>query len=272
MRSAESVMLANPLSSDMDVLRPSLLPGLIHSLRHNVSRKNYDVALFEIGRVFAIVNGQTKEQRNIAIAVTGQRAMNFWSGPDREAKFDAYDLKGLVEEFLEQFGIRGVTFAKRAESTAVFLESAAIALGGKLPLGEIGQLSPVLAKKYDLRDAVFLAELNLDQLLARRNTTKSFKSLPQFPSIRRDVAMLVPEVTTHEAVLQSVRKTKPSNLENVELFDVFRGKHVPAGQKSMAYAFTYRAADRTLTDAEATSAHAKIVEAFKQQLKAVVRE
>jgi len=270
--SAQSVMLANPLSSDMDVLRPSLLPGLIHSLRHNVSHKNYDVALFEIGRVFTGHNGATKEERRVAIAATGQRSPNFWSGEDRDAKFGAFDLKGVVEEFLEHLGVRGVTFTRRAETTAMFLESATVALGGKLPLGEMGQLSPGLAKKYDLRDAVFLAELNLDQLLSRRNPAKSFKPLPQFPSIRRDVAMLVPEAITHEVVLQAVKKTKPANLETVELFDVFRGKNVPEGQKSLAYAFTYRSSEKTLTDAEVNAAHSKIVEAFKQQLQATVRE
>ena len=285
----EMVALANPLSSDMDVLRPSLLPGLIHSLRHNVSRKNYDVALFEIGRVFWSADSHVREnarqsenadkavrapceERRIAVALTGQRSLNFWSGEDRDAKFGAFDLKGVVEEFLEHFGVRGVTFTRRAESTAMFLESATIALGGKLPLGEMGQLSPVLAKKYDLRDAVFLAELNLDQLLARRNPAKSFKPLPQFPSIRRDVALLVSEATTHEAVLQTVKKTRPANLEAVELFDVFRGKNVPEGRKSLAYAFTYRSPEKTLTDAEVNAAHLKIVEAFKQQLQAVVRE
>jgi phenylalanyl-tRNA synthetase beta chain len=272
MKNGELVALANPLSSDMDVLRPSLLPGLIHSLRHNVSRKNCDVALFEIGRVFTGQNGAVKEERRVAAAITGQRALPFWSGDERDATFDTFDLKGVVEEFLEHFGVRGVTFARRAESTAMFLESATVALGGKLPLGEMGQLSPALAKKYDLRDTVFLAELNLDQLLARRNPARSFKPLPQFPAIRRDVAMLVPEATTHEAVLQAVKKTRPANLEVVELFDVFRGKHVPEGQKSMAYAFTYRSPEKTLTDAEVATAHGKIVEAFKAQLKAVVRE
>jgi phenylalanyl-tRNA synthetase beta chain len=271
-RGAECVLLANPLSSDMDVLRPSLLPGLIHSLQHNASHKNFDVALFEIGRVFSSRNGEMKEERRAAIAITGQRALPFWSGDGRDARSDAFDLKGVVEEFLEHFGVRGVAFARRTESPPMFLESATIALGGKLPLGELGQLSPTLAKKYDLRDAVFLAELNLDQLLARRNPAKSFKPLPQFPSIRRDVAMLVPEATTHEAVLQTVRKTKPANLESVELFDVFRGKHVPEGQKSLAYAFTYRSPEKTLTDAEVNAAHLKIVEALKQQLQAVVRE
>ena len=265
------VALANPLSSDMDVLRPSLLPGLIHSLRYNVSRKNDDVALFEIGRVFTNVNGQTKENRSLAIAVTGQRAQNFWSGEDRDAKFDAYDLKGLVEEFIEQFGLRGVMFGKRAESTALFLESATVTLGGKLPLGELGQLLPTLAKKYDLRDAVFLAEFNLDLLLSKRNAAKSFKALPQFPSSRRDVAMIVPDAVTHEAVLSAVKQAKPANLDSVELFDVFRGKHVPEGQKSLAYAFTYRAADKTLTDADVNSAHEKVLETLKAQLKVELR-
>jgi phenylalanyl-tRNA synthetase beta chain len=271
-KSEEIVALANPLSSDMNVLRPSLLPGLIHSLRHNVSHKNYDVALFEIGRVFTGQNGATKEERRVALALTGWGELVFWNGTKFEWSLDVFELKGFVEEFLEQFGVRGVAFGKRAESTVLFLESATISLGGKLQLGEIGQLSSVLAKKYDLRDAVFLAELNFDQLLARRNPAKSFKSLPQFPAIRRDVAMLVPETTTHEAVLQTVRKTKPAHLEAVELFDVFHGKGISEGQKSLAYAFIYRSPEKTLTDAEVNAAHLKIVEALKQNLGATVRE
>jgi len=282
MPSAEVVTLANPLSSDMDVLRPSLLPGLIHSLRHNVSHKNYDVALFEVGRVFSVAQASSpaktqtgglchKEERRVAIALTGQRALPFWSGDERDAKFDACDLKGMLEEFFEQFGLRGMTFARQTESTALFLESAVI-LQGKNQVGEFGQLLPTLAKKYDLRDAVLLAELNLDLLLARRNPGRSFKPLPQFPSIRRDVAMIVSEATTHDAVLQVVKQTKPANLETAELFDVFRGKNVPEGQKSLAYAFTYRAVDKTLTDAEVNAAHTKVVDALKAQLKATVRE
>jgi phenylalanyl-tRNA synthetase beta chain len=291
MRSEESVALANPLSSDMDVLRPSLLPGLVHSLRHNVSRKNYDVALFEVGRVFvwggsadSHVREKAKssehadkavraprEERRVAIALTGRRNSLFWSGDDRDVKFDLFDAKGLIEELLEQFGIRGLSYARRAGATDWFLESATLHLG-KQPLGEVGQLLPPLAKKYDLRDAVLLAELNLDLLIARRASGKSFKPLPQFPSIRRDVAMIVPEATSHEAVLQTVKAVRAANLETVELFDIFRGKNVPTGQKSLAYAFTYRAADKTLTDAEANAAHAKVVAVLKTQLQATVRE
>jgi phenylalanyl-tRNA synthetase beta chain len=303
------VPLANPLSSDMNVLRPSLLPGLLDALRHNLSRKNEDAALFELGRVFSAAPGQpsssaasqgsagrsaafrrqeaplpsppspdsqdpagsVREERRLALALTGRRNPLFWSGEEREAKFDIFDLKGSLEQFLEQFGLRGITYARRPESTALFIESATVHLG-KFQLGQLGQLHPSLAKSYDLRDAVLLAELNLDLLLARRNTTRSFKPLPAFPSIRRDIAMLLPEATTHDAVLQVVKETKPPNLESVELFDVFRGQNVPPGHKSMAYAFTYRSPERTLTDAEANAAHEKLVARLKQRLQAVVRE
>ena len=278
--------LANPLSSDMDVLRPSLLPGLLDGLRHNLSHKTYDVALFEIGRVFAQQSpgqgsqpgnssaarvGGIQEERHVAIAMTGQRQPLFWSGAERDAKFDVYDLKGVLEEFLAQFGLRGVNFVRRAEASTLLLESAQLQLG-KFQLGEFGQLLPPVARQYDLRDPVFLAELNLDLLLARRNTSKAFRPLPSFPAIRRDVAMIVPELTTHEAVLQVVKRIKPANLESIDLFDVFRGKSVPPGQKSMAYAFTYRSPERTLTDAEANGAHQKVVEELKQKLQALVRE
>jgi phenylalanyl-tRNA synthetase beta chain len=270
---ASLVRLANPLSADMNVLRPSLLPGLLDSLRYNVSRQNLDLALFEVGRVFqASAGGSLKESRRIAIALTGRRQPGCWSGIDRDGHFDVFDLKGLLEEFLDHLGLRGVVYSRRAENTQFFIESATITLGGKLPLGELGQLSPALAKRFDLRAAVFLAELDLDQLLARRTTGKSFKPLPQFPSIRRDVAMLVPEATTHDAVVGVVRQAKPQHLEGLELFDVFRGRNVPEGQKSLAYAFTYRAADRTLTDADVNAAHDKLVEQFKQRLAAVIRD
>jgi len=248
------------------------------------------VALFEVGRVFHVAQASspasskgvpsvgaansglaTHEERRVAIALTGQRNPLFWSGEGREAKFDIYDLKGLLEEFLEQFGLRGVTYARRPESTTLFLESATVHLG-RFQLGEFGQLLPPLARQYDLRDAVLLAELNLDVLLARRNITKSFRPLPAFPAIRRDVAMILPEATTHEAILQAVKQAKTANLETVELFDVFRGRNVPAGQKSMAYAFTYRQAERTLTDAEVNAAHDKLVAHLQQRLGAIVRE
>lgn len=265
------VALANPLSSDMNVLRSSLLPGLLESLRRNLHHKSNDVALFEIGRVFVQSGGQLREERRVAVALTGRRYPLFWSGPEREAITDLYDLKGIVEELLESVGIRGVTYQRRPSPTQLYVESAAVQLG-KFTLGELGQVLPTLAKQYDLRDPAFVAEFNLDLLLARRTTAKSFKPLPAFPSVRRDIAMIVPETTTHDAVLNAVKQAKPANLEKVDLFDVFRGKNVPEGNKSVAYAFTYRNSERTLTDAEVNAAHEKLVNELKRVLNATVRE
>jgi phenylalanyl-tRNA synthetase beta chain len=264
--------LANPLSSDMNMLRPSLLLGLLDALRHNVHHQINDLALFEVGRVFAQrEGGNVKEERRLAIALTGQRLASFWSGADRQARFDAYDAKGCLEEFFEQFGVRGLNYQRQAESSGFFLESAVIQSGRQVA-GEIGQLLPALAKVYDLRDPVFLAELNLDLLLARRNAAKAFKPLPLFPAIHRDVAMLLPESTSHEVVLSAVKQAKVPHLEGVELFDVYRGQNVPAGQKSVAYSFTYRSGEKTLTDAEVNAAHERLVAQLKQSLQAVVRE
>jgi phenylalanyl-tRNA synthetase beta chain len=270
---AETVVgLSHPLSSDMDVLRPSLLPGLLDTLKHNLAHRNGDVQLFEIGRVFRRENGVLIERWRLAIALTGARNPGFWAGADRDAKCDVFDVKGLVEAVMEDRGLRGVQFTKRDASTELFLESAAIALGGRVSLGEIGQLLPRLARDYDLRDPVFLAELDLEPLLAGGRAERSAQPLPAFPSMRRDIAMVVPETVTHAAVVDVVRKTKPVNLETTELFDVFRGKHVPEGHKSLAYAFTYRAADRTLKDEEVTAAHGKLVEALEKTLGAKLRE
>ena len=165
-----------------------------------------------------------------------------------------------------------MTWGRRAGDSAFLLEAGAVQLGGKLALGEFGQLHPALARRHDVRAPVFLAELSLDQLLARRNPARSFKPLPLHPAIRRDIAMLVAEQVTHDAVLGAVKQAKPANLESVELFDVFRGKNVPAGQKSMAYAFTYRHPERTLTDAEVNAAQEKVVTQFRQALQATVRD
>jgi phenylalanyl-tRNA synthetase beta chain len=275
------VALENPLSSDMNVLRPSLLPGLLDSLRHNLHHKNGDVALFEVGRVFLGVAGGSqpppavgshgfKEQRRVAIAITGARSPLFWSGGEREAKFDAFDLKGVVESLFEKLGLRGLAWTRAAAPEGLYVESATITLG-KQTVGSIGQLQPLIARKYDLRDAVFLAEFDADLLLARRGAAKSFKAIPAFPGIRRDIAMLVPTNVTHEAVASAVKQIKPQNLESLELFDVFRGANVPEGQKSVAYAFHYRNAERTLTDAEVNTAHDRVVAELKTRLGATVR-
>ncbi|MBG86025.1 MAG: phenylalanine--tRNA ligase subunit beta [Verrucomicrobiales bacterium] len=267
---AENIIaLSYPLSSDMNVLRPSLLPGLLDALSHNLTHSNNDVSLCETGRVFFKQGGELKEERRIAIAITGQRDPSSWAG--NEGKYDIHDLKGILDEFLEDYGLRGVFYTRRTEATPLFIESAGIKLGGKLLVGQIGQLQPRLGKDLKLRDPAFLAELNLDVLLQRRNPKNSFQQLPTVPGSRRDVALLLPEEITHEEILKTAKKAKADNLESVELFDIFRGQNIPEGQKSVAYAFNYRHPERTLKDKEVDKAHNKVVEQLKSKLNATVR-
>jgi phenylalanyl-tRNA synthetase beta chain len=273
-----SLRLENPLSSDMNILRPTLIPGLLESLRRNAHHQVHDVRLFEIGRVFgnlASTNAAPNtaafsEERRLGIVLTGSRQGNFWSGGERGAKLDIYDLKGLVEALFEHLGVRGVQWQRNEHGGPLYLESATV-LVGKHKAGELGQLNPITARKYDLRDAVLIAEFALDFLLSRRNPAKSFEPLAAFPAVRRDVAMLVDEGVTHERVLTVVKQTKPQNLEGVSLFDVFRGKNIPEGRKSVAYAFTYRNKERTLTEPEVNAAHEKVVERLKSELQAEIR-
>lgn len=269
---ARLARLSNPLSSDMNVLRPSLLPGLIHAVQHNVNHKNPDVALFEVGRVFAMHQGKVREEWRVAVALTGRRAPRFWEGGDREARADLFDLKGMLEEFFEHLGLRAVHLARRSTPTALYVESAEVLLGGKVPLGEMGLLHPVIGRRYDVREPVVLAELLVDELLGRRNADKQFKPLPAYPSVRRDLALVAPVELSHAAVLEAVRKTQTPHLEAVELFDVYRGPNLPPGQKSMAYSFTYRHAERTLTDAEVNAAQEKLVAHLKQTLGVSIRD
>jgi phenylalanyl-tRNA synthetase beta chain len=254
----------------MNVLRPSLLPGLLDSLRRNAHHQSHDARLFEIGRVFSGSGGDTREERRVALALTGQRHSAFWSGAERDAKCDIYDLKGVVEELFDQLGVRGVQWVRPVEPSGLYIESASVQVG-KHAAGEIGQLNPVTARRYDLRDPVFLAEFNLDFLLTRRNASRSLKALTAFPAVRRDVALLLAEDVSHDRVLTVVKQAKAANIESVELFDIFRGKNIPAGQKSAAYAFTYRNPERTLTEAEVNAAHEKLVEQLKAQLNAAIR-
>lgn len=263
--------LQNPLSSDMNVLRPTLIPGMLDSLQDNLNHRITDVALFEIGRVFLRTQAGPREERRLTLALTGRKSLPYWRGEDREARLDLYDLKGILEVFFKHFGVKGVVCEKSSEPGSFYAEHAVLRWG-KQVLGVIGQLLPALARSYDMRDAVLLAELDVDMLIRRRNPARIYQNLPVHPSIRRDIAMLVPESVTHEAVLTAIKQAKLPNLENVELFDVFRGRNVPEGQKSMAYAFIYRCADRTLTDNEVNNAQQKLTQHLQQVLHATVRD
>ena len=266
------IELQNPISVDMDILRPSLLPGLLRCLTHNINHGTSDAALFEIGRIFLSDNsGTPTEHLRLSMAITGARRLAFWKASDeRDAKYDLYDIKGILEDFSEHFGLKGLTFARATEEHPLFVEWGKI-LQGKTEFARFGQVHPLIARKMDLRDPVFVAEWNLDLVLSRRNPRHNFKSLNDFPGSRRDVSILVDPNTTHETVLVAIKKAHPENLESVQLFDIFTGKGVPEGKKSMAYSFFYRNSERTLTDEEVNNAHRKVLDSLQQNVRAILR-
>ena len=223
--------LQNPLTSEMSALRDSLVPGLIQNLRTNVSRHEYNVKLFEIGRVFA---ADGRETWKLALAATGRRETGDWQCTE---KVDYFDLKGALEEL-------GVA-------------------------AEIREIPAAQARKMDLRDAVYVAELDLPAL-ARAET--QFRELPKFPAVVRDMALIVAESVRHGDVVAAVEKCRSKHLEEVELFDIFCSGQIPTGKKSVAYSLTFRAADRTLTDAEVNAAHDEIKRQLQQALPCEIRE
>ena len=229
--------LQNPLSTEMTALRASLVPGLLANLRTNVTRHQFDLKLFEIGRVFA---GDGTESLHLALAVTGRREPHSWEQGAREAKLDYFDVKGALEELGATAGIRQVPVAQ--------------------------------ARKLDLRDSVFVAELPLDLLLAAKREERSFREPPKFPAVVRDMALVVAENVTHAGVVAVIESCRNKCLERIELFDIFRGGTIPTGKKSLAYSLTFRAADRTLTDAEVNEAHEQIKQLLRQQLQCEIRE
>ena len=269
-KDCEVVPLEHPLSSDMNILRPSLLPGIVTVLQHNANHGTQDVAIFELGGVFSLKDNQPLEQRRLGLALTGSRAPTFWSASEGGGEFDLFDLKGRLEDLLASLGLRGIQWKRAASSDPLFIEEGQLTLG-KQVLGRFGQMQPVTASKMDLKRPVLLGELDLDLILKRRSTGRSFKALPQFPSIRRDVAMLVAESVTHDDVLRAVKKAKAEFLHSVDIFDVFRGKGIPEGKKSVAYAFVYRDRERTLKDDEVTNAHTKVIERLKKDTAAEIR-
>ncbi|MCS1410812.1 MAG: Phenylalanine--tRNA ligase beta subunit [Verrucomicrobia subdivision 3 bacterium] len=269
-RGVEPVALEYPLSSDMNVLRPSLLPGLVRVLQHNANHGTTDVAMFEVGSVFCLRKGEPAEERRLVLAMTGSRFPSSWANGNGGGDFDIFDLKGRLESLLDALGVRGLQWRREDEADPVFVEEGRVLLG-KQVIGQFGQLQPVLASNLDLKKAVLLAELDLDLILKRRASGKAFKPLPQFPSIRRDVAMVVDEGVSHHEVMRIVKKAKPDFLHSVEIFDVFRGKGIPEGKKSVAYAFVYRDKERTLKDEEVTVFHAEVVERLKVDAAAEIR-
>ena len=268
LRDCRPAFLEYPLSADMNILRPSLLPGMLEVLRHNAHQGIPDAALFEIGSTFGRKEDEMVENRALALTLTGRRAPESWAGTSGDCDF--FDLKGRLEVLLEALDIGGVQWRGAPQPDPLFIEECHLIIGRRI-IGRMGQLQPTVGSRLDLRKPVFLAELDADRLFERPGRTPAFRSLPQYPAIRRDLALLVDEEVTHERILQVIRKVRAPHLRSARLFDVFRGEGIPDGKKSLAWAFVYRDAERTLTDSEVSRSHTRLVETLQRELRAEIR-
>jgi phenylalanyl-tRNA synthetase beta chain len=263
--SADIVDIANPLSAKFNVLRPSLLPGLLEAVAYNRRHGQTSVALFELGARFTRADG---ERRAAAFAWTGTASPEHWSGTTREVDF--FDAKGSVEQLCRAFGA-----AARFESADVpptlMPGQAAHVIAGNVRVGSVGRLAPAIVEAFDAprQDAVYVAELDLDHLRAAgKSTDEHVRAVPRHPFVVRDLSIVVSESLPAEIIRGTIRAAgdvREAPLAAIAFFDRYQGKGVPSGSVSVSVRLTFQAPDRTLTDSD-------VQQAFDRILAALVRE
>jgi len=268
------VSLLNPVSPERSTLRRTLLPGLLSVAAENL-KNTPSVALFELGPIFlATKNPLPDEPRRLAVVLVGKRSETAWDDVQGvpQPNYDFYDLKGVLETLFVEMHIEKVGFAIIKDVPHLHPgRGAQVSIAGQL-VGAFGELHPKVASAFKLGErAVLVAELDLDAVLKAVPERYPYKPISGFPPVLRDVAVIVSEEMTAERVLNEIRAGGGELLETASLFDVYRGDSIPTGTKSLAFALTYRRADRQLNDKEVDKAHDKIEGRLKNVLKATIR-
>jgi phenylalanyl-tRNA synthetase beta chain len=268
------VEMANPIASDKTVLRHTLLASLLDSAASNL-RHTGQVRLFEVGSVYLPVDGQQlpDEPRHLGILLAGPRDDAAWDLPAREGLVDFYDLKGVVENLLAGLHVADY-HVEPAEHTAFFPGRVAKLIVGGEVAGVLGEAHPKVLQAFDMPEdlPVMLAELALDVILAHAEERHTISPVPTQPAMYQDLALIVNEQVPAAEVASVIEAAGGFLLESVALFDVYRGDPIPAGSKSLAYALTFRAPDKTLNDKTVNGLRKKIIKAAEKQLNAKLRE
>ena len=251
------IRLNNPISLDLAVPRPSLLPGMIATVKRNAARRNCDMALFEIGHVFCANPEKFPEERDeLVIAMTGKRHPERYSAEKRE-EYDFFDLKGTLEMLLELRRVQSFSF-EAAEDPRFVKGCCALLKIDRKPAGVFGRFVPALTRGIKTTAPLYGAVIQLAGLLSAKEKSILCQPVSAFPAVTRDVAFIAPESLENKKVLEFIRNAHVPNLEEVELFDLFKNESLGAGRKSMAYSLVFRSLDRTLTDDEVNQAHEKL--------------
>ncbi|MBN8655090.1 MAG: phenylalanine--tRNA ligase subunit beta [Anaerolineae bacterium] len=266
----EYVRLANPIAPEKSVLRRSLIASVIDSLEKNI-RYSEAFSFFEIGSVFVPhKNELPDEPRKLAIAMTGLREATAWDVKD-SAKLDFFDLKGRIELMLSGLRLTNISYTATSAYSHLHPGKAAEVKAGDKVIGVFGEMHPLVKEQYELGySPVLVAEFDLDIMRAIA-PTYGIKTIPETPSMYEDIALIVDESVLAETVEALIRQTGGRSVTNVRLFDLYRDEKIGEGKKSLAYALTYQAEDKTLTDADAAAIRNKIVKRLEKEVGAKLR-
>jgi phenylalanyl-tRNA synthetase beta chain len=275
--------LLNQLTEDTAVMRTSLTAGLVATLKKNLNFRSGDLKLYEIGKVFLPIPDATLpvEELRLAGAATGARHPPLWhyhrgeidifGRVNKEPEVDFYDMKGALENVLEGLDCPEVTFVPSKISFLHPGKSADVTMEG-ITIGFIGELSPKKMREHDLPHPVQVFEILLEPMLIRDRKVKVFRSLPRYPYIERDLAVIVERNCSGDMIKRLISRLGHDIITSVVLFDLYRGEPIPDGCLSVALRIRYQSEDRTLTDEEVQQVHSRVVEAVTQELGATLRE
>lgn len=247
-------------------MRPTLLPGLLESIRFNLNHQRRDLKLFEIGKVFAASTGEETlptEREMFALAITGGETLQKHLEPVRPLDF--YDAKGAVEAALELVGFPAVEFRPAEVKHLRSGQSAAVLIDGGL-VGHVGRLSEPISGGYKFRTPVFVAEIDLDAVLARNTTPVYYRPLPKYPSVIRDVSFLVGRDIAFDDIREAVIDQGYEICRNVGFVDIFEGKGIEEGKRSLTVRLEYRSDERTLVEDEVSGVHGQILDSLSRTL------
>ena len=272
------VHIVNPLSQDLNVMRQTLLLNGLEVVAYNLNRQATSLKFFEYGSVYQRrpeTDGTTlagyEEHRCFSLFISGTPD-KVWRSPAQKSNF--FLLKGYVEALMARYRIDVNTLAMGAAPSDVFSEGLTYSLPGKEPklLATLGTLNPTLCKRFGIKQPVFAAEINWEVLFSLIKRDKfSFKELPRFPEVRRDLALLLDEGVAYADVRQCALRAGKKLIKNVSLFDVYRGEKIPAGKKQYALNFVLQDPERTLTDNEVESTMNNVLTALQNQFGATLR-
>jgi phenylalanyl-tRNA synthetase beta chain len=258
------VCLANPMTGDRTHLRRHILPGLLETLRYNL-RFVDRVAIFELARVYLPTDQQLPEEpRRLALLLSGASQLPWWGAP-APAPYDFFPAKGILETLAERLNVGPLTFAPYEGSPYQSGRAAVVSRAGAA-VGTFGELDPALRHVFDLPERrVVLGEFDAAALLAGAGLG-DYRSLSRYPALTQDLAIVCPEELPAARIEATVRAAAGDLLASLRLFDVYRGEPLPAGTRSLAFALTFQAADRTLAEEDILPARARIIAALKDKL------